>query len=126
MVIIMYVWSGILHRNIWYATMQKINVGFRSQSRRCYNVKTRCCYNVKKRFCYVGLWRLKNFHFQLISNVYPTSVSDIVSTSIQRQLFAGLYGWLELIETMSQDLISDIIQTFRIIKWSKVIIHYNK
>jgi len=68
---------------IWYATMQKINVGFRSQSRRCYNVKTRRCYNV-------GLWRLKNFHFQPISNVYPTSVSDVVSTSIQRQLFAGM------------------------------------
>jgi len=36
--------------------MQKINVGFRSQSRRCYNVKTRRCYNVKTRRCYnVGL-----------------------------------------------------------------------
>ena len=89
----MYVWSGILYRNIWYATMQKINVGFRLQSRRCYNVKTRRCYNVKKRCCYnVGLWRLKNFHFQPISNVYLTSVSDVVSTSIQRQLLAGMYA----------------------------------
>jgi len=40
--------SGILYRNIWYATMQKINFSLRSQSRRCYNVKTRRCYNVKK------------------------------------------------------------------------------
>ena len=31
----------------------------------------------------------KNFHFQPISNVYPRSVSDVVSTSIQRLLFAG-------------------------------------
>ena len=62
---------------IWYATMQKINVGFRSQSRRCYNV---------------GLWRLKTFIF----NQYPTSVSDVVSTSIQRQLFAGMVFYEEL------------------------------
>ena len=69
---------------IWYATMQKISVGFRSQSRRCYNIKTRRCYSVKKRRCKnVGLWRLKNFHFQPISNVsfwrcvnvYPTSIA---------------------------------------------------
>ena len=38
----------------------------------------------------VGLWRLKYFHVQRISNVYPTSVYDVVSTYIHRQLFDGL------------------------------------